>query len=235
MGRFLMLLLGLVLSVPSFAAENGVQTLSEETPTTASNTSVDPSMVPAPKGEHLSGERIRLLADFDGDGRQDLALSDDMAMGTNAGIGYTLYLADEEGMPSIRAGLFEAHYKAIAVEQSVYAVRIWTYARAGGGAGSLGYVELKDKKLGPGKYLEIYPNEGGGSNIGKALYGAALGNSDVSIRVEKSRTVDGVVHWDPINREILRIDRMDEVYRREYLNEPLVDIYGEGLAGDGAE
>lgn len=172
----------------------------------------DPSLIPAPTGEGLTGERVRLFADFNGDGREDLALSEDTSDTTFTGRIFTLYLSDYRGKYTCKIGEFFAHPAAIAIEKCGYTVRIWTYFRGGAGEGSLGYQEIQGHKLSEGKAVTIFLGDGC-SNIGRAMYAAVFSNSDFPIRAEISTTVDGVVHWKPMYEEELeeKNDEADEV------------------------
>jgi len=183
-----------------------------DTPAEEPTAILDPSLIPAPTGEGLTGERIRLLADFNGDGREDLALSEDTSDTTFTGRIFTLYLSDYRGKYTCKIGEFFAHPAAIAIEKCGYTVRIWTYFRGGAGKGSLGYQELQGQKLSEGKAVTIFLGDGC-SNMGRAMYAAVFSNSDFPIRAELSTTVNGVVRWKPMYEDELeeKDDEADEV------------------------
>lgn len=155
----------------------------------------DPSLIPAPTGEGLTGERIRLLADFNGDGREDLALSDDEIEFSNAGIRFDLYLSVGPGKYSPNAMSFFAHPMAIAIEKCRDRTRIWTYYRSDASEGALGYQELKGHTLSDFVFIHIITGTEY-SAMGNAMYQAVFRNSDYPIRADGSTTVDGVVQWE---------------------------------------
>ena len=155
----------------------------------------DPSLIPAPTGEGLTGERIRLLADFNGDGREDLALSDDEVEFSNAGIGLNLYISVGPGKYNPNSISLFAHPMAIAIEKCRERTRIWTYYRSNASEGALGYQELNRHTLSDFVSIHIL-TEPDCSAMGNAMYQAVFRNSDYPIRADASTTVDGIVQWE---------------------------------------
>lgn len=164
----------------------------------------DPSATPIPKYDWSSGERYRLLADFNADGVQDMALSYDTKMFGMAGGHFTLYVANHEGMYR-KIGEFFAHTRAIALEKhfsrdSRPLVRLWTYHRLSSTEGSIGYRIVEDDRLSPGDQLVIHGGDGG-TKMSNDIYKAVFENSDIPIVVERSETeVNGVVNWIEIRK-----------------------------------
>lgn len=155
-----------------------------------SNWIEDPSSQPLSK-EDGRGERFRLLADFNADGIQDIALSDDLSEWGKAGIDFTLYISDGNGK-FCNHGRFFAHIKAVSLEKYGSVVRIWTYHR-NGPSGLIGYNEVQKKKLSEFHSIEIHP--GDGREISNGIYNAVFPNSDLPIRVEESVTTGTKVVW----------------------------------------
>ncbi len=151
------------------------------------------SITPLSKTEGMSGERYRILGDFNCDGIEDMALSVDVSFFGNAGGDFDIYLRDNKSNLRKYASIF-LHYRAIAIEKIGENVRLWVYRRCGGWIGDIGYYEVKAEGLSDYKSITIYPGDSG-TGMGNAIYGAVLKNSAVEFRVEKSETVNGKVNW----------------------------------------
>lgn len=153
----------------------------------------DPSRVPLEKKmPYETGERLRILADFNLDGLGDMALSDDLSMGGQGGIGFHLYVRDSSGK-YFDAGEFGGKAGSIAIENNWKCPRIWSYWRMGS-SGILGYREVTDTGLTRSTSIEIYTGDGG-SKIGNAILKAVRGNSDAPIRLQRSKTFGDTVTW----------------------------------------
>lgn len=153
----------------------------------------DPSQEPLQKFDRRSGERVRILADFNGNGIIDMALSCDRSLFGNAGGVFTLYVGNDTGRYR-KHGEFFAHPNALAIEKVREKVRLWTYLRGGGWIGQIGYHEVNENGLSGFQSITIHPGDGG-SKIGNAISQSVFSNSDIPIIVEHSRTRDGVVEW----------------------------------------
>ncbi|MBN1423450.1 hypothetical protein JXA88_02735 [Candidatus Fermentibacteria bacterium] len=160
----------------------------------------DPSIRAVAKDDIHSGERFRMLADFNSDGIQDMALSCDMRSFGNAGGQFTLYLGNATGKYR-KYGEFFAHTMAVSLEKIGTQVRLWTYCRLGGWIGQIGYYEVFEDTLSEYHSITIHPGDSG-SKMGNAIYEAVIKSSDLPITVERSVTKNGVVKWIDPNRAI---------------------------------
>lgn len=157
----------------------------------------DPSLHPIVKDDIRNGERVRLLADFNADGIQDMALSVDRSLFGNAGGPFTLYLGNGKGKYR-KHGEFFAHPMAVSLEKIHNKVRLWTYYRGGGWTGQIGYYEILKDKLSEYHSITIHPGDGG-TKMGNAIYESVMKNSDLPITVEWSETTNGNVEWSDPN------------------------------------
>lgn len=141
-------------------------------------------------------ERYRILGDFNEDGIQDMALSDDINFFGNGGGEFTLYLRNEEGKYR-ECGRFWTHptADAIAIEKWGKEIRLWTYSHGGGGTGSIGYYDITSKGLSVFHGLIIHPGDSG-TVMGNAIADAVFKHSAVKFKVQRSTTKDGKVKWE---------------------------------------
>ncbi len=153
----------------------------------------DPSAVPLLHDDGQSAERYRILADINGDGIMDMALSCSISLFGNAGGHFTVYIQNEDGRFR-RLGEFFGHPMALALERVGEKVRLWTYVRGGGWLGKIGYHEVTEEGLSGYHGVVIHPGDSG-TKMGNAIYGAVMTNSDLPIMVERSQTADGKVEW----------------------------------------
>ncbi|MHC4099033.1 MAG: hypothetical protein ACYSWZ_10465 [Planctomycetota bacterium] len=160
----------------------------------------DPSQDTLFMDELHSGERFRILADFNDDGIQDMALSFDISLFGNAGGLFTLYLGNAQGQYR-KHGDFGAHPMAVSLEKIDTKVRLWTYERGGGWIGQIGYYEVLKDKLSEYHSITIHPGDSG-TEMGNAIYEAVFKNSDLPITVERSVTKEGIVKWIDPNKAI---------------------------------
>jgi hypothetical protein len=158
----------------------------------------DPSLQPIVEDRIHSGERVRLLADFNADGIQDMALSVDRSLFGNAGGTFALYLGDGNGKYR-KHGEFFAHPMAVSLEKINNKVRLWTYYRGGGWIGQIGYNEVLKDRLSEYQSIAIHPGDSG-TRMGNAIYESVIYNSDLSITVEWSETTNGIVRWIERNK-----------------------------------
>jgi hypothetical protein len=153
----------------------------------------DPSLKPITKVEGRSGERIRISADFNGDGIKDMALSSDTTTFGNAGGNFTIYLRTKLGEFRKLGDIF-LHPKAITIESGIGNPRIWVYIRSGGSSGKIGYHEIQKNGLSKFKGIAIYPGTGG-TDMGRAIYSSVFSKSSVFITAERSSTKNKFVTW----------------------------------------
>ena len=166
----------------------------------------DPSTIPVkdPGNESSYAERWRILTDLDGDGDDDLLLSEaSINFGTMGG-GWEVYLQEAENAFS-RIGRIDAHPKAISIEpdydriqrdpeKRVHA-RIWVYLRGGGGWGAFGYFRVGAKTVTDLQRITLYPGDSG-TDLGRGIYEAAFAKSPIPFRLQFSETSpEGRVSW----------------------------------------
>ena len=162
----------------------------------------DPSLAPfVPLMEYQSPERYRVVGDFNGDGIDDLALSEDsISMMRGDFGGYAIYLGRVDGKFK-KIGEIEAFASSLAIEKTVEGNRIWWYARCGGG---FGYVKCAmfggqglDRR--EGGSLGVYVGDNG-TDWGNGISSfCSVNNSDVPLRVEISKTIGETVTWAPVD------------------------------------
>ncbi|HWB03541.1 MAG TPA: hypothetical protein VG796_10995 [Verrucomicrobiales bacterium] len=167
----------------------------------------DPSTKPLtdPSGKTKYAERYRTLADLDGDGADDLLLSEARLEFGKMGGSWTVYLNRKGEYSEI--GTITAKPGAITIEpdrarsrknqEEKFHARIWVYLRGGAGAGSFGYFRVGEKSVEKLRSLELYPGDAG-TSLSNAVYEAAFKKkSPVEFRVERSTTdANGTVHWN---------------------------------------
>ena len=145
-----------------------------------------------------SGEQARLLADFNADGIQDMAVCLDRSLLDNAGGQFTLYLRNSKGRYR-KHGEFFAHPMALFLEKIGETVRLWTYYETGEStrAGEIGYRDILKDELSEYSSITIDPHR---SRMGSAISELVFKRSDLPITVEWSNTKDGIAGWgDPNN------------------------------------
>ncbi len=167
----------------------------------------DPSLVAL--RDHRDGvapkfsERMRILADLDGDGVEDMLLSGGPEASGKMGLAWTVYLKRDGDFRAI--GGVWAHPMAIAIEpdqdrdQADAKVRrfarIWVYLRSSGRNGSYGYYRLGNESVDELKAIEIYPGDGG-TDLGRSIYEATFKKSPIPFKIQRSSTgEDGKVTW----------------------------------------
>lgn len=158
----------------------------------------DPSAIPLLDEDGQNAERYRILADFNGDGIMDMAVSVPVNLFGNSGGHFTVYLQNEEGRFR-KLGQFFGHPMALALERVGEKVRLWTYVRIGGWIGQIGFYEVNEDGLSDYRGVTIHPGDSG-TKMGNAIYEAVMTNSDLPITVERSQTADGKVEWTNPNK-----------------------------------
>jgi len=145
-------------------------------------------------GSIIRGERYRVLGDFNGDGKDDIALSEPTPLGTGGGT-FVLYLGDGKGKYR-ELGVFSGNVGAVAIEKRWKVNRIWTYSHCSGSEGEIGYWEITEKGISEYHHLTIFPGDAG-TEMGRAIQSAVFDHSDVKLKIERSKTRDGKVQWKP--------------------------------------
>lgn len=170
----------------------------------------DPSTIALRQDSKLGtfAERYRIIADLDGDSRDDLILSEDIRDFGTAGGSWTVYLSRAAAF--VKVGTIYAHQNAVSIESDhdaiqrlekdrIYA-RIWVYGKSSGTEGSLSYYRVGPSSVFEGGRLTIYPGDGG-SALGRAVMEAVFNHSEIPFRLEKSSTDEkGKVTWHPSQR-----------------------------------
>ena len=173
-------------------------------------TAQDPSTVPLweVSGSGAVAERYRIIADLDGDSRDDLILSDDIRTFGTSGGDWTVYLSRASAF--VNVGTIDAHPFAVSIEidhdaigrqesTRIYA-RIWVYGKVSSSEGLLRYYRVGPSSVSAGGRLTIYPGDGG-SALGNAVYEAVFTHSEIPFRLERSSTDEnGNVTWHPYQR-----------------------------------
>lgn len=152
-----------------------------------SSNSYDPSTTP------IEGERYRMLADFNCDGLQDMALSDEISTYGTGGIGFTIYLRNSSGIYK-KYDRIGTPLGIISIECNWQNPRIWSYWHLSAASGIISYCEVTDSGLYNCGGMEIYPGDGG-TVIGNSIMDAVFDNSDSEIKIQRSKTTDGAVEW----------------------------------------
>lgn len=151
-------------------------------------------------------ERWRVLTDLDGDGVKDMIISTELSLFGNSGGFWTVYLKRDNDWQAV--GNINAHPRAISIEpdkdrilkdsKSRSHARVWTYSRAGGGAGQLGYYRIGEKSVEEFRSVEIYPGDSG-TPLGRKLYKATFEKSPIPMQLEISETNEsGKVSWKSV-------------------------------------
>ncbi len=153
----------------------------------------DPSQIPLKKEPYTSGERLRILGDFNFDGLEDMALSDDISTYGTGGIGFTVYLKDSNTQ-FYKVGRIGGSPHTIAIERHYKYPRIWTYWHMSAASGILSYCEITDTGLSVPYGIDVYPGDGG-TKIGNGILKAVTTNSDAILHIQKSKTVDNIIQW----------------------------------------
>ena len=159
----------------------------------------DPSHLPTGKYDENLPLRVRLLADFNADGIQDLALSDVHSSLGVGGTNFILYLGNGKGKYRSH-GNFVANLSCISLEKTPDKnIRLWTFRRLNGRMGYIGYNEVRDEGLSEYRSVIIHPGDGG-TKLGNVIYEAVIKNSDLPIVDEVLQMTDGVAKWEGIEK-----------------------------------
>jgi hypothetical protein len=165
----------------------------EEEETTIRFSEINPSEVRLWLRGNLNPERYRVLADFNGDGHEDLALSDSLSLLGPGGIRFSVYLNDVNGRYG-KIGEMFSHPRHVVVEQHHSYPRLWVFHKRYDEVGLVGYHEIRGRTMMEIEGVEISLVDGG-TRIGNAILEAVQQNSDTVMKVQVSTTIDGQVHW----------------------------------------
>jgi hypothetical protein len=149
----------------------------------------DPSLIPAVQNETY----LRIIADFNHDSINDMAISVPLSLFGNAGGEFFLYLGNGHAKYR-RIGQIFCHPQAIALEYIGERVRIWTYSHGSISEGVIGYNEIMQNRLLPFQGITVFPGDDG-SAMGNAIYKAVMDHSDAPWLVQQSLIQDGKVKW----------------------------------------
>lgn len=156
----------------------------------------DPSKKIPNQTPYHQGERYRIVADFNADGIQDMALSFDTKLFGTGGGHFDLFIQNEKGLFQ-KQGEFFTSPSSVSIEKVGNKTRIWTFSPGGGSAGTLAYLVLSDGKLSAPKSIKISPGDSG-TSLGNAVYDAVFKNSTHPIFVEKSEANNGTITWKKV-------------------------------------
>lgn len=172
----------------------------------------DPSLVPLRNqfdgATQKYSERLRILADLDGDGVDDMLISGGPETSGTMGRAWTVYLNRNGGFSPV--GNISAHPLAIAIEPDQDRIqadakvrrfaRIWVYLKSSGRNGSFGYYRIGTESVDAIKAIEIYPGDGG-TDLGRSIYKATFEKSPIPFKIQQSTTgEDGKVTWTESRR-----------------------------------
>jgi hypothetical protein len=160
----------------------------------------DPSSEPARDENGDIRQNWRFLADFDGDGLEDMAVSEACSFFGSGGGSFGLYLQETNGLYR-GAGGFSAYAGAdsIVIEHLKNAGgpdgRLWTRSRNGGVGSIVTCQDIEHKKLSWGRRLELYYG-GTGEDISDCIEGSVFGHSSpIPVRLEWGGYTNGAVVW----------------------------------------
>ena len=165
----------------------------------------DPSATPIrhAKDDGKYDERWRITADLDGDGSEDMLLSEGISHFGKLGGAWGVYLRQDGDFR--RVGELTAHPLAVSIEpdrdrhqreeKDRYHARVWVYLRDSGSSGGLGYYRVGPHGVSEVLGLTIYPGDGG-TDLGRAVYDAVMKHS-IPFHLERSETDKrtGKVTW----------------------------------------
>jgi len=168
----------------------------------------DPSSLAAADASTGTGyaERWRVVVDLDGDGKDDLLLSEPAELFGTMGGEWEVYLFRDGDYRKV--GALTAHPRALSFERDHdrtqrdakdrYYARVWVYLRGGGSEGGLGYYRVGEQAVAGERGVTIYPGDGG-TDLGRAVYDAVMGHSEIPFRLEYSATdARGRVVWSEV-------------------------------------
>lgn len=160
----------------------------------AGETVDDPSTI-APDSTLInpSGERFRIIADFNLDNISDMAVSDDLSTIGQSGIRFTLWLGDDSGKYYKYESFWTTPHSVSIERRAEGEIRLWTYARVHAQEGLLMCQTFGEETFEKAQSIRIFTGDGG-SAIGNATYASVFDNSEVKFRFERIRTDSTGVH-----------------------------------------
>lgn len=133
----------------------------------------------------LSHERRYAELDLNGDGTNDLLLSESVSLGGTGGLIYNLYLGAESGQ-FLKIDRFIAGIMAIEIHGGIS--RLWSYSHMSAVSGTLQYRYFdRNDEFKSSQPLTIYPGDGG-SEIGNAVY-QSIFNDKTILKMTKTHPV----------------------------------------------
>ncbi len=138
---------------------------------------IDPSLNP---------ERRYADLDLNGDGTNDLVLSESVSLGGTGGLVYNLYL----GLGQDRFRHIDRFLAGIIATETIGGTtRLWFYSHVSAGSGTIQYRYFDRKGIFQrSQFLKIYPGDGG-SDIGNEIY-RAIFNEKTTLKTHTSRGVE---------------------------------------------
>lgn len=151
----------------------------------------DPSLEPLNSEDGKPAVRWRAYADINQDGFRDLILSEDLSYISQNGNTLSIYMGDSSGMFWLCDQMFSFPHN-LCFERDGGRTKIWSSWHKGGGETSVYYSIVTDTGLVGGGSLDISPGDGGG-RISQAIWSAIHNNSDISLKIEQYRIINGKV------------------------------------------
>ena len=177
----------------------------------------DPSSV-AVSNDHQSAywpqpylERWRIVTDLNGDGKDDLILSDTKDTFGNAGGGWLVYISSNGFWRCV--GDVDLYPGAFTFDRVHNEVDLWYYSRSSAQEGHFGYYSFHSGGMRESKNQIFVRTEGADENVfgcmDKAIFGYSHGHP---YRFDTSETsTNGIVSWKTI-RDWRKPSRKDEIY-----------------------
>ena len=143
-------------------------------------------------------ERWRIMSDLNGDGVNDLILSESMDALGRATVSWMVYLHKKDLWRYI--GDIEFHPDVVAIESTDKGINIWNYLTNSGSDGFFGYYHVSNEKLGS-KPMQILVSTSDNENsifsrINTAIFKSP--NTHPFILEKSSTSTNGIVSWKKI-------------------------------------
>jgi hypothetical protein len=151
----------------------------------------DPSLVPLVGSDGNPAARYRAYGDINKDGFEDLIVSENVEAMSQNGLNLLIYWGDSAGTYSFYDTVYTSP-KRLKFEIDGRGIRLWHCWHMSASEGILGYDWLADSGIVQGDNITVYGGDGGGS-ISRAVVDAYFNTSDVRLRIEQYRIVNGVV------------------------------------------
>lgn len=151
----------------------------------------DPSLVPLTGADGKPAVRYRAYGDINKDGFEDVIVSESAEAMSQNGLNLFIYWGDSAGTYTFYDTVY-SFPKRLKFESDGRGGRLWSYWHVSASEGVLSYLHLTDSGLVGGQGMRVYGGDGGGS-ISRAIVDAYFNTSDVNLRTEQFRIIDGVV------------------------------------------